>query len=55
MENEKNAFLLDDEKIVEMGVSVFEVTNVPGRNKPFVTPHYIISLCPYIGGLLQIL
>ena len=45
MENEKNAFLLDDEKIVEMGVSVFEVTNVPGRNKPFVTPHYIISVC----------
>ena len=28
-----------------MGVSVFEVTDVPGQNKPFVSPHYIISVC----------
>ena len=45
MENEKNEILLDDGKIVEMGVSVFEVTDVPGQNKPFVSPHYIISVC----------
>ena len=45
MEKEKDALLLDDGKIVEMGVSVFEVTDVPGQNKPFVSPHYIISVC----------
>ena len=45
MEIAKNEILLDDEKIVEMGVSVFEVTDVPGQNKPFVSPHYIISIC----------
>ena len=45
MENAKNAVLSDDDKIVEMGVAVFEVTDVPGHNKPFVSPHYIISVC----------
>ena len=45
MEKAKNGILLDDGKIVEMGVSVFEVTDVPGQNKPFVSPHYIISVC----------
>ena len=45
MEIAKDDTLLDDGKIVEMGVSVFEVTDVPGQNKPFVSPHYIISVC----------
>ena len=45
MKNEKNESFIDDGKIVEMGVSVFEVTDVPGQNKPFVSPHYIISVC----------
>ena len=45
MENAKNVAFSDDEKVVEMGVSVFEVNDVPGHNKPFVSPHYIISIC----------
>ena len=45
MENKQNSSLLDDDKIVKMGVSVFEVADVPGQNKPFVSPHYIISVC----------
>ena len=45
MKNAKNESFIDDGKIVEMGVSVFEVTDVPGQNKPFVSPHYIISVC----------
>ena len=45
MENTPDVSLSDDDKIVEMGVAVFEVTDVPGQNKPFVSPHYIISVC----------
>ena len=45
MENTPDISFLDDDKIVEMGVSVFEVADVPGQNKPFVSPHYIISVC----------
>ena len=37
--------LLEDDKIVEMGVAVFDVNDVPGQNKPFISPHYIISVC----------
>ncbi len=37
--------LLDDEKIVEMGVSVFDVTDTPVQKIPYTSPHYIISMC----------
>ena len=45
MRNEKNIALLDEDEIVKMGVSVFEVNGVPGDNKPYMSPHYIISVC----------
>ena len=45
METAINNSLLEDDRIVEMGVSVFEVNDVPGQNKPFISPHYIISVC----------
>lgn len=36
---------MDDEKIVEMGVSVFDVTDTPVQKIPYTSPHYIISMC----------
>lgn len=45
MRNEKSTSLLDEEEIVKMGVSVFEVNGVPGNNMPYMSPHYIISVC----------
>ena len=37
--------LLDDEKIVEMGVSIFEVTDTPVQKIPYTSSHYVISMC----------
>lgn len=37
--------LLDSDRIVMEGVSVFEVTGMPAYNMPYVSPHYIISVC----------
>ena len=45
MEKSKEVFMLDEEKIVEMGVSVIEVNGIPKSNKPYISPHYIISGC----------
>lgn len=45
MGNAKKISLLDDEKIVEMGVSVFDVTDTPVQKIPYTSPHYIISMC----------
>lgn len=45
MENIQNTLLLDNDKITEMGVSVFEVSDLPARKIPIVSPHYIISVC----------
>lgn len=45
MGNAKKNSLLDDEKIVEMGVSVFDVTDTPVQKIPYTSPHYIISMC----------
>lgn len=45
MGNEKSISLLDEGEIVKMGVSVFEVNGVPGNSKPYISPHYIISVC----------
>jgi len=45
MENTHNMLLLDNDRIVREGVSVFEVTGMPTYNVPYVSPHYIISVC----------
>ena len=45
MNNEKNRTLLDEDKIIKMGVSIFEVNGIPGDNRPYVSPHYVISVC----------
>lgn len=45
MENTQNMLLLDNDRIVREGVSVFEVTDMPAYNVPYVSPHYIISVC----------
>lgn len=45
MDNTQNALLLDNDKIVRAGISVFEVTGMPVYNVPYVSPHYIISVC----------
>ena len=45
MGNAKKISLLDDEKIVEMGLSVFDVTDTPVQKIPYTSPHYIISMC----------
>ena len=37
--------LLDNDRIVKEGVSVFEVTGMPAYSVPYVSPHYIISVC----------
>ena len=37
--------LLDDGKIVEMGVSVFDVKATPVQKIPYTSPYYIISIC----------
>lgn len=37
--------LLDDEKIVEMGVSIFDVTDTPVQKIPYTSSHYVISMC----------
>ncbi len=45
MEKSKEVFMLDEGKIVEMGVSVIDVNGIPKSNKPYISPHYIISVC----------
>ena len=45
MNNAKNRSLLDEDKIIEMGVSIFEVNGIPGDNRPYMSPHYVISVC----------
>ncbi len=45
MNNAKNRTLLDEDKIIKMGVSIFEVNGIPGDNRPYVSPHYVISVC----------
>lgn len=45
MDNTQDVLMLDNDKIVEMGVSVFEVTDFPVHGTPFISPHYIISVC----------
>ena len=45
MENKQNVLMLDNGKIVEMGVSVFDVSDFPVHDIPYTSPHYIISVC----------
>lgn len=45
MDNTKKITSLDNDKIVKEGVSVIEVNRMPAYNMPYVSPHYIISIC----------
>ena len=45
MKNEQNSLMLNNDKIVEMGVSVFDVSDFPVYHIPYTSPHYIISVC----------
>lgn len=45
MKNKKNKSTLNNNLIVEMGVSAFDVADFPVHHIPYVSPHYVISVC----------
>ncbi|MBQ4376432.1 MAG: AraC family transcriptional regulator [Bacteroidales bacterium] len=45
MSNHKKTLLQSTDKITEIGVSAIEVTDMPMHNIPYISPHYIISIC----------